>query len=155
MGLFTGEYEHKLDAKNRVFVPRRLLDQIDDPQERKQFQLVHTDERCLTLFTDSGFRNWIRTLQHGQRTLAERRRFNRRAGAKAQPVPLDAQGRITIPQEYREELGLGDEVLVVGALDWIEIWDPQVWRDQELPEADAEFRESTRSLPADRTFHPE
>ena len=143
MGIFTGEYAHKLDAKNRVFVPRRLLEQIDDPNERKQFQLVRTDEPCLTLFTDSGFITHVRGVQAAQRNLPGRRRVNRRAGAFAQPVPLDAQGRITIPEEFRAAVGLAEDVVLVGCLDWIEVWDERAWRGAELPAADAFYREQS------------
>ncbi len=149
MGIFTGEYEHKLDAKNRVFVPRRLLEQIDDPNERKQFQIVRTDERCLTLFTDSQFISHVRGIQAAQRNLPGRRRINRRAGAKAQPVPLDAQGRITIPEEFRQEIGLGEDVVLVGCLDWIEVWDARAWRDAELPAADAFYRDQSSQFLAE------
>ncbi len=149
MGIFTGEYAHKLDAKNRVFVPRRLLEQIDDPAERKQFQIVRTDERCLTLFTDAGFRAHVRGVQAAQRQLPGRRRVNRRAGAKAQPVPLDAQGRITIPDEFRAELGLGEDVILVGCLDWIEIWDARAWREEELPAADTFYQQQSSQFLAD------
>lgn len=143
MGLFTGEYAHKLDAKNRVFVPRRLLDQIDDPEQRRQFQLVRTDEPCLTLFTDDGFRAYVRAVQAAQRSLADRRVVNRRAGSQAQPVPLDAQGRITIPDEYRGAARLGEEIVLIGCFDWIEIWDAQLWSTSELPRADAFYREQS------------
>lgn len=143
MGLFTGEYAHKLDAKNRVFVPRRLMDQIDDPEQRRQFQIVRTDERCLTLFTDDGFRAYVRAVQAAQRNLHDRRTVNRRAGSQAQPVPLDAQGRITIPEEFRAAAGLGEQIVLVGCFDWIEIWDAQVWSGEEMPRADAFYREQS------------
>lgn len=143
MGLFTGEYGHKLDAKNRVFVPRRLLDQIDDPEQRRQFQIVRTEERCLTLFTDAGFLDHVRGVQATQRHLPGRRVVNRRAGSQAQPVPLDAQGRITVPEEFRAAIGLGEDVVLVGCLDWIEMWDAKLWREQELPRADDFYREQS------------
>lgn len=143
MGLFTGEYAHKLDAKNRVFVPRRLLDQIDDPEQRRQFQLVRTDEPCLTLFTDAGFRAYVRGMQAAQRDLHGRRTINRRAGSQAQPVPLDAQGRITVPEEYRVAIGLGEQIVLLGCFDWIEIWDAQRWSALELPRADSFYREQS------------
>jgi len=143
MGFFTGEYAHKLDAKNRVFVSRRLLDQIDDPEQRRQFQIVRTEEPCLTLFTDAGFRAHVRGVQAAQRNLPGRRTVNRRAGSQAQPIPLDAQGRITVPEEFRAAVGLGEEIVLVGCLDCIEIWDAKVWREQELPRADDFYREQS------------
>jgi len=49
----------------------------------------------------------------------------RLAGA-AEPVSVDSAGRILIPSNMRDHAQLGAKALVVGAIDHIEIWDPQV-----------------------------
>ena len=43
--------------------------------------------------------------------------------ANAHEVRPDSQGRITIPQRLREFAGLERDVVVIGAIDRIEIWD--------------------------------
>ncbi len=49
------------------------------------------------------------------------------AGAE-QGVP-DKQGRISIPPLLRAYAGLTKDVVVIGVMDRIEIWDPQRWLD--------------------------
>ena len=39
------------------------------------------------------------------------------------PIDVDKNGRMTIPQEIRESVGLDKKVVVVGMLDHMEIWD--------------------------------
>ena len=39
--------------------------------------------------------------------------------------------RITLTQGMRSYAGLDRDVLVVGVMDHAEIWDPEVWRDQQ------------------------
>jgi MraZ protein len=53
----------------------------------------------------------------------------RALAANAVQVEPDAQGRILIPQRLRDYAGLGRDVVVIGALDRIEIWDADRWRE--------------------------
>jgi len=43
-------------------------------------------------------------------------------------APLDAQGRITIPQHLSQHAGIEKDVLFVGAGEVIEMWDPETYR---------------------------
>jgi MraZ protein len=45
--------------------------------------------------------------------------------ANAVEVVPDKQGRILIPDRLRANAGIRDEAQVVGAIDKIEIWDPE------------------------------
>ena len=42
----TGEYQHSLDAKGRLFIPARLRDELGDT-----FYLTVSDERCLWAYS--------------------------------------------------------------------------------------------------------
>ena len=42
---------------------------------------------------------------------------------KAEPVTLDGQGRLLVPQRLRHEAGIGKEAVVLGVSDRMEIWD--------------------------------
>ena len=39
----------------------------------------------------------------------------------------DSQGRITVPEHLRNYAGLQREIVVIGALDHIEVWDTEAW----------------------------
>lgn len=43
-------------------------------------------------------------------------------------LPLDSAGRIRLPEEMIQQVGLPTEVALVGAGDWLEIQDRAVWR---------------------------
>jgi MraZ protein len=49
-------------------------------------------------------------------------------------VEIDRQGRMAIPAHLRLFAGLESEVLVHGAIDRIELWNPPAWAERVLPE---------------------
>jgi MraZ protein len=49
-------------------------------------------------------------------------------------VEIDRQGRMAIPQHLRTFAGLESEVLVHGAIDRVELWNPSAWAERVLPE---------------------
>ena len=51
------------------------------------------------------------------------RAFARLFFASAEQVKLDGQGRVTIPQRLREDVGIEKDVVVLGARERMEIWD--------------------------------
>ena len=64
MHLFTGEFEHKVDQKGRVFVPKRLLDSIDGNPSELRFVVTLGLDGCLYLFTREGFREHLAGVSH-------------------------------------------------------------------------------------------
>ena len=55
------------------------------------------------------------------------RAFSRFLFSGAFEVELDAQGRMVLPAGLRDFAGLKGEAVVVGALDHIELWEPERW----------------------------
>jgi MraZ protein len=49
-------------------------------------------------------------------------------------VEIDRQGRMPIPAHLRSFAGLEAEVLVHGAIDRVELWNPAAWTERVLPE---------------------
>ena len=60
--------------------------------------------------------------------------------AGADEGALDKQGRIGIAAPLREYAGLDRDVVVIGVMDRIEIWDPTRWQDYSTG-AQAKFAE--------------
>lgn len=46
----------------------------------------------------------------------------------ASECEFDKAGRILLPQHLRESVGIVKEVFVVGAVDYVELWDPAEYR---------------------------
>jgi MraZ protein len=64
---------------------------------------------------------------------AERNRARIWASNSAE-VEVDRQGRMPIPAHLREFAGLDAEVLVHGAIDRVELWNPTAWSERVMPE---------------------
>jgi len=59
--------------------------------------------------------------------LEDVRFFMRRVVASAQECPIDKQGRILIPAAHREDAGIKGDVVIVGQIEKIELWDRAEW----------------------------
>lgn len=79
------------------------------------------------------FEEWERLedrLQQFPRFSSVVKEYKRVFVSSAQECPLDSQGRILIPPELRERVGLKDKVLFVGMIDSFEIWNRDVYMDK-------------------------
>ena len=67
------------------------------------------------------------------------RAFQRLFYAQAQHVEFDSQGRIRIPAELLEWAKMGNEVVLIGVQDHMELWDKNAWTEylaKKLPSYD-------------------
>ena len=125
----TGEYEHKLDSKNRLFIPTRLRESIYPERDGLGFFLVFGRNKILGLYPDEYYRRMAVSEGPGLVPAAERVDFERVTFALACHLDLDPQNRLTLPARMVERARLGRDVVVIGAKDHIEIWDAKVWKD--------------------------
>ena len=101
-------------------------------------------DRCLGLFPQDEWEELAAKLRALPLTNPRAREFARFMSSGAVEVELDRQGRVLLPQYLREYAGIGDgEVVVVGALNRLEIWSPAAWQPyrakiEDEPEALAE-----------------
>ena len=129
MAVFVGRYEHTLDSKGRVILPAKY---------RADFEhggyLTEHREGCLALWTPGEFdRQAAEMLEATRGGDADARNFARVWAAGSVEVEIDRQGRMGIPGHLREFAGLNGEVLVTGAIDHIELWNPEEWRVRVAP----------------------
>jgi MraZ protein len=129
---FLGKYRATLDAKNRVAVPARLRERVDD-REKDRFVLAVLPEGCLVLYPIS---EWDRIAQDFKERaksslgIREARALERELFANANEVACDKQGRILIPEELRDRAGLQRDVTFVGVRNRVELWDSPAWVTQ-------------------------
>jgi MraZ protein len=60
---------------------------------------------------------------------SDARRMHLYFSANAFEMELDAAGRVQVPSALIEHAGLRKEVMVVGALESLQIWDRETWHD--------------------------
>lgn len=129
MAGFVGRYEHSLDTKGRVILPAKFRAEF----ERGGF-LTANRERCLALWTFEEFDRQMAAMQDRAAAGKAQRNRARLWASSSQEVEIDRQGRMAIPAHLRQFASLENDVLVHGAIDRIELWNPQNWEEQVVPE---------------------
>ena len=117
----TGEYQHALDNKGRIFIPARLREELG----QAVFVTLSMD-RCLSVYSKE---NWDLLTEKVNALPYVRQRKMRPLFAYAVRCDLDAQGRILLPQNLRDWAGLVKNVTVVGCNNHAELWDSDSWRE--------------------------
>jgi transcriptional regulator MraZ len=126
--VFFNRSVHAMDAKKRLFVPKRWLQELTrDDDGNLVAILTRGQDGCLFLFSEPGFRQTIADLDMRGFTGPEQRRAQRALFANADRVTLDAAGRLLVPESLRQFAGLEKEVVLAGAGERAEIWSPERW----------------------------
>ena len=116
----TGEYQHSLDSKGRLFIPAKLRDELGEV-----FFVTLSMERCLCAYSSE---NWQAFSDKVNAMPYVKQRKMRPLFAHAARCELDSQGRALIPQNLREYAGLTKSVTVVGCNNHAELWDSDSWQ---------------------------
>ncbi len=120
--MFVGTYTPKLDDKGRLFLPAKFREQLEEG-----LMVTRGQERCVTVYSQVKFAEVAAKLQEASLTNRANRSYVRMLSSGAYEQTPDKQGRITIAPLLREYASLGKAVVVIGALDRVEIWDPTNW----------------------------
>ena len=124
----TGQYQHSIDAKGRLFIPAKLREELGDTF----YVTISATDRCLTVYSEAG---WDKlTEQFESLPYSKARKVIRLIFANAAKCEPDAQGRILLPQKLRDYADLKKEVVVAGLATRAEIWNAEKWTAQESEE---------------------
>ena len=133
--MFYGTYTPKLDDKGRLFLPAKFRDGLAEG-----LVVTRGQERCLTVWSQADFRAMTDRLAEASRTNKNTRDYIRMLFSAATEEVPDKQGRISIPQVLRDYASLRKDVMVIGAMSQLEIWDPESWQ-QYTQEQESQFAE--------------
>jgi len=119
---FLGEYESTVDAKGRFLLPAGLKKQL--PQdESAQFVINRGFEKCLTLYPLQSWNPIFETISKQNDFDPKVREFRRYFLNGATQIELDSAGRILLPKNLIEHASLEKDIVLVSAVNKIEIWD--------------------------------
>lgn len=117
---FLGSHTNQLDDKGRVSLPAAFRREAGD----QRFVLIQAHRPSLTLYPEAAWTEVEERLQDLLKHQPEARAYVLSITANAVEVVPDSQGRILIPTRLKEAAELNGQALLVGALDKIEIWNP-------------------------------
>ncbi len=115
--MFIGQYEHSLEEKGRLSIPKKFRDDLTGGGV-----LTRGLDGCLFLFARERWEAFMAKVSQVPLTKADARGFARHLTYGAVEVEIDRQGRILIPEFLREFAGIKSEIVVAGALERVEIW---------------------------------
>ena len=133
--MFLGQFQHNLDDKGRLMIPARYRELLTAGA-----YITQGFDRCLMVMTDDHFRQVYERINFMNPADATTRHLRRLILSNAYQVEVDKVGRILVPQNLRDFLGIqSGELVVAGQGDYFEVWTPADWQMQmdELQAADA------------------
>ena len=121
--MFLGTHTPKLDEKGRFFLPAKYRDELADG-----LVITRAQERCLAIYPMATFVAMTREMAQAPGTVKQVRDYQRMLASGASDEVPDKQGRITVPPQLRSYAELDKDIVVVGAINRVEVWDLAAWQ---------------------------
>ena len=121
--MFRGQYEHAIDDKGRLSIPAKLREAL---KQEKKLVLTSSDG-YITAYPLKTWRGLEARIRANPTFKRDRRDFLRVVYSSAEDVEIDPQGRILLSQGLRQRAGITREVVIIGVMDEVEIWDKSRW----------------------------
>ena len=144
MTAFKGSYKFTLDHKGRVNIPAKLR-KATAGSSYDSFVVTRGLEECLFVFALDEWEKIEEKLRSLSFTQSHHRLFIRILLSNASDANLDGQGRIVIPQNLLKLANIDKEVLILGALQRIEIWNPEIF-EKYLKQADQTYEQVAEKI---------
>ena len=122
--MLSGEFNHSIDAKGRLIIPSKFRENLGE-----NFVITKGLDGCLFLYPDNEWKTFEEKLRTLPLTNKDARIFTRFFLGSAVDGGLDKQGRVLISSALRNFAHLEKEVVLVGVLDRVEIWDKAKWEE--------------------------
>lgn len=120
--MFSGEYEHSLDAKGRVIMPSKFREALGSV-----FYITKGLDHNLLVFSTDAWNSFYEKLSKLPMADKNARGFSRLFLSGAAECEADKQGRILLPSNLRAYAGITKDVTIIGNGDKIEIWSSENW----------------------------
>ncbi len=125
--MFCGEYSHNIDNKKRIILPSKLREQLGE-----NVVMTKSVDKCVALYPIDRWNLFTAKLDALPDT--ETRQVKRFLYSAAFETAVDGQGRILVAPNLCEYASLVKSVKVIGVGDHIEIWDDQLWANENSSE---------------------
>jgi MraZ protein len=122
--MFVGTTQNSIDEKGRLTLSAKWRSEL-----ASGVVITRGFDKCLFIFPQSKYETMAREIEEQGMALADVRTFARHLAALAEQAEPDKQGRIIIPQNLREFAGLDSEVVVIGVVNRLEVWNPEKYKD--------------------------
>ena len=115
--MFVGEFEHTIDAKQRLAIPSDVRDMFNAREHGGAFYATPGSKHRLKLYPELKFKLRLEKFSTDRRF----RDYKRQVFSQSARVPMDSAGRVRIPERLLKQHGLSGKVFVLGMNDHLEV----------------------------------
>ncbi len=126
-----GEYSHSVDAKGRMIVPSKLREPLG-----ATFVVTKGMDKCLLAYPNDEWDIFEEKLNKLPMTNKKAREMKRYFVGSAVDCEVDNQGRILLPANLREFAKIVKDVVIVGGIEYVEIWSKEIYNEKNNKEVD-------------------
>jgi MraZ protein len=115
-------------VKGRLSIPAKLRKYISAEAD-SSFVLIQGIDKCIDLYPKDSWQTIEDRLKQLNNFDQKQQRFLRLILQNAHEDKMDGQSRILIPQTLLSHAKIENEVLILGTLKKIELWNPKVYKE--------------------------
>ncbi len=123
--MIIGEYRSKITEKKRVSLPKKFRNELGE-----DLILTRGYEDSLIIVNKGMWEKIAGEVMNGSFINRNIRDTSRFLVGGAKEITLDSQGRFLIPDALFEHADLKTDVVFIGLVNWIEVWDKQKWEER-------------------------
>ena len=143
--MFFGHYEHSLDEKGRLLLPKKIKGELKD---NSPLYVLKGFEGCLSVYREAEFLKLCEECEKISFNKKNSRSYLRAVLSSVIELTIDKVSRIQIPKDTLTRFHISKNVIIIGVNDHFEIWDSETYQRYE-EEVNAHFEEIAESLDED------
>jgi MraZ protein len=129
---FHGSFYHTVDAKGRVSLPAKIRTMIG-----QRVVVTLGFDPCVWILPESSWEGWLKRVRSMSQLEPAVRKLTRHMVGNAQECEIDRLGRIRLSAPIRAYAGIEKEVVVMGMIDAVEIWDKSRFEQRQASDIQA------------------
>jgi MraZ protein len=123
--MLIGEYHGKLSSKKRTSLPKKFRDELGE-----NIILTRGYEDALILVNQDMWQKIAKDVINGSFINKNIRDTSRFLVGSATEISTDKLGRFIIPQALFDYAQIKTDIVFIGLINWIEIWDKDKWEER-------------------------
>lgn len=123
--MLIGEYHGKISEKKRTSLPKKFRKELGE-----NIILTRGYEDALILVNQDMWQKIAKDVINGSFINKNIRDTSRFLVGSATEIITDTQGRFVIPQALFDHAQLKSDIVFIGLVNWIEVWDKDKWQER-------------------------
>lgn len=126
--MFQGHASLNIDDKGRIIIPSKFRKHISSEANNLLYVTLGRDN-CLWLYPSDQWTKLVKQIEKINAFTHDEIAMRRQMLFYTEECSIDSQHRILIPQKLLDKVEIGKEVLLIGQLERIELWNEEQFQN--------------------------